>query len=160
MTNPSWPSVHPFPARMAHAIALDALLRLPKGSRILDPMCGSGTVLRAAVETGHSAVGFDVDPLAVLMARVWTTAVDANRLQRAAREIVTEARSMKDDEVHLPWVVTGSETASFMRYWFAVKQRLQVGRLATVLRRRRGATGDALKLALTLLRQNRDELTG
>jgi hypothetical protein len=39
-------------------------------------MAGSGTVLRQATDLGHRAVGFDMDPLAVLMTRVWTTAVE------------------------------------------------------------------------------------
>lgn len=66
------PPVHPFPARMAPEIAFRRLRRLPPGSVILDPMAGSGTVLRHATELGHKAIGFDLDPLAVLMTQVWT----------------------------------------------------------------------------------------
>ncbi len=61
-----------FPARMAPEIGLDSLSSLPKGAGVLDPMSGSGTVLRASVEAGHDAIGIDSDPLAVLMSRVWT----------------------------------------------------------------------------------------
>ena len=35
--------IHPFPARMAPELAIDALHLLPKGSLVLDPMAGSGT---------------------------------------------------------------------------------------------------------------------
>ena len=66
-------SIHPFPARMAPGLALDSLSALKPQSVVLDPMSGSGTVLRQALELGHEAIGFDVDPLAVLMATVWTT---------------------------------------------------------------------------------------
>jgi tRNA G10 N-methylase Trm11 len=60
---------------MAPELALETLSKLKKNSLVLDPMAGSGTVLRDATELGHRAIGFDVDPLAVLMARVWTTPV-------------------------------------------------------------------------------------
>lgn len=63
-------TIHPFPARMAPELALSALASLKKGSIVLDPMAGSGTVLRQALALGHRAIGFDMDPLAVLMSRV------------------------------------------------------------------------------------------
>jgi site-specific DNA-methyltransferase (adenine-specific) len=37
----------------------------PRGGRVLDPCCGSGTTLVAAVQTGRSAIGLDVSPAAV-----------------------------------------------------------------------------------------------
>src|ERR1700730_15819441 len=63
--------IHPFPARMAPGIALDALGDRATALRVLDPMAGSGTVLAVARARGHHAIGVDVDPLAVLLARVW-----------------------------------------------------------------------------------------
>ena len=62
--------LHPFPARMAPEIAFEALSSLPEGSLVLDPMCGSGTVLQQSLIHGHQAIGFDKDPLAVLISRV------------------------------------------------------------------------------------------
>ena len=47
---------------------------------VVDPMAGSGTVLAAARDGGHDAVGMDTDP----MARVWTAPVDKNALARRA----------------------------------------------------------------------------
>ena len=65
---------------MAPDIAIDHLPPAANdaGVVVLDPMCGSGTVLAAAAaaERGHTARGFDVDPLAVLMSSVATQAVD------------------------------------------------------------------------------------
>jgi tRNA G10 N-methylase Trm11 len=65
--------VHPFPARMAPGIALDILAAESEPIRVLDPMMGSGTVLAVARARGHAAIGIDIDPLDVLLARVWTT---------------------------------------------------------------------------------------
>jgi ribosomal protein L11 methylase PrmA len=44
--------------------------------RVLDPMAGSGTTLVAARMRGHEAIGFDRDPLAVLIAGAWASDVD------------------------------------------------------------------------------------
>ena len=72
-------SVHPFPARMAPGIALQVISESEKPLRILDPMVGSGTVVALARLKGHMAMGFDVDPLAVLISSVWTTSADAEK---------------------------------------------------------------------------------
>ena len=68
--------IHPFPARMAPGIALQAMPEDSEQLRVLDPMMGSGTVLAMARARGHRGFGFDLDPLAVLISKVWTTAND------------------------------------------------------------------------------------
>lgn len=49
---------------------LDLLVRAccPPGGTVLDPCCGSGTTLVAAVNAGRHAVGFDINPDAVAIA--------------------------------------------------------------------------------------------
>jgi tRNA G10 N-methylase Trm11 len=69
-------SIHPFPARMSPGIALEILVESGRPLRVLDPMMGSGTVVAVARSQGHRATGVDIDPLAVLLAKVWTTAID------------------------------------------------------------------------------------
>lgn len=64
------------------------------GQRVLDPFCGSGTVLVEAMAAGRRAVGVDASPLAVLVAKVRTTALgDAGRakLVATAHEISAQA---------------------------------------------------------------------
>src|SRR5688500_14779961 len=87
-------TIHPFPARMAPDIALKWVAR-PKNSpplQVLDPMCGSGTVLSVASEHGHTAVGYDLDPLAVLMSHVAVAPVDCGQLEVAAADVLRAAR--------------------------------------------------------------------
>src|ERR1700722_18679253 len=76
--------IHPFPARMAPGIALAALRDSRKSLTVLDPMSGSGTVLAVAQAHGHRALGVDVDPLAVLLAGVWTRPLDPVQAQDKA----------------------------------------------------------------------------
>ena len=85
-------SVHPFPARMAPDLALDVVEDYRDSLRVLDPMAGSGTVLAVARAKGHHAIGIDIDPLAVLISRVWTTAIDSTNLQEKGTEVLELAR--------------------------------------------------------------------
>ena len=141
--------IHPFPARMAPSIALKQVQQLPTGSVVLDPMMGSGTVVRVASDAGHRAIGCDVDPLAVLMTRVWTTPVDTYNLLARAETLVEEARSLREEQVTLPWIDEDSETSQFIEYWFAPPQREQLRRLCVLLASSRSPEGDARRIALS-----------
>ncbi len=142
----SFSTIHPFPARMAPELARDSLSLIPKHGKVLDPMCGSGMVPRAAVEAGYHCTGVDIDPLAVLMSRVWTTRLDLAELRNKASAVVCAAKQLSEDEVEQ---ITDSETNRFISYWFASKQKIDLARLATILRRQRGPVKDALAIALS-----------
>ena len=74
--------IHWYPAKMFHRIPsvfLDTI-QLPAGANILDPFCGSGTVLLEANLRGHHAVGLDINPLARLISRVKLTPLDTCEL--------------------------------------------------------------------------------
>lgn len=138
--------VHPFPARMAPEIARRSLETLRENGKVIDPMCGSGTVLRAAVERGQDCAGVDIDPLAVLMSRVWTTRIQPFRLLHDAQELVRMARGLSAAEVKQP---TDPETRAFIAYWFADRQARHLSRLATILKGIDWTTKDALVLSLS-----------
>ena len=139
-------TIHPFPARMAPDIAQEFLDDCAQGGRVLDSMCGSGTVLRAGVEAGLDCVGVDIDPLAVLMSRVWVTPLDTLKLVDSANAAVQRARALPDDQVEQ---ISDPETQRFIAFWFASRQRRQLQRLATVLRGHTGPEADALTVALS-----------
>ena len=124
-------TIHPFPARMAPEIALDCIPKADRGKaqRILDPMCGSGTVLSAAVQRGHHATGVDLDPLAILMTRVATSPLDTSECDQLREQIVNAATS--DRDAGLPW--SDYETRRFAHYWFADRQRVQLARLSRAI---------------------------
>lgn len=116
------------------------------GGRVLDPMCGSGTVLRAAVEAGISCTGVDIDPLAVLMARVWVTPLAPSKLVETAKRVVETARDIRVDPIEICF---DAESQKFIAFWFASNQKKQLLRLATALRELDKLERDALTVALS-----------
>jgi DNA modification methylase len=132
--------IHPFPARMAPGIALDALSGLRQPLRVLDPMAGSGTVLAVARAKGHRALGVDLDPLAVLLANVWTRTLDPCQVRAAGEEALSRARrTMRSLRVSQAYPERcDSETRAFMRYWFDDYARRQLASLALAI----GRVGD------------------
>lgn len=123
---------------MAAAIPWEELSAEPgRRLRVLDPMAGSGTTLAVARALGHEAIGFDTDPLAVLIARAWCEDVDAARLRHVARSVlersvsaaarlrVADAYPMGADE----------ETRQFIRYWFDRQNRKELCALSGAILR-------------------------
>jgi hypothetical protein len=129
--------IHPFPARMAPGIALEALGNGAKSLRVLDPMAGSGTVLAVARSKGHKAIGFDLDPLAVLLAGVWTQTIKADSVRNKALEVLSRAMErfelLSPDEA-FP-VGCDKETKAFLLYWFDDNARRQLTSLAGAIGR-------------------------
>ena len=141
--------VHPFPARMAPEIAFEAINDLEPGSTVVDPMCGSGLVLREAVLHGHEAIGFDVDPLAILMSKVWTRSLDTSTLFERSEAIIKRAKRIRQSDILLPWIDEDEETRRYIEYWFAIRQREQLRKLAFLVARKRGPVYHALQLAIS-----------
>lgn len=127
-------AVHPFPARMAPDTVSKWLRQLPQGARVLDPMCGSGVVLRQSIQLGHNALGYDVDPLSVLMSRVWTRKGKHARLIEVAHNVASNADKNEVDYLTLPNIRDCKETREFVEYWFADPQRNQLAQLVATLR--------------------------
>lgn len=125
-------SIHPFPARMAPDLAMVSLENLAVGSIVLDPMVGSGTVVRQALELGHHPIGYDLDPLAVLMSRAWTTEVADESIDAELRAVLRALESKSDYVPVLEWQ-QDPETSQFVDYWFHETQRADLSRIAAVL---------------------------
>lgn len=82
---------HTWTARLHPAIAgviIDALS--PRGGAVLDPFCGSGTVIVEALVAGRVGIGADLNPLAALVGRVKTqrrTPEMCARLEAVCRDV-------------------------------------------------------------------------
>lgn len=105
--------------------------------RILDPMAGSGTTVVAARLLGHQAVGFDTDPLALLIARTWCSSVNPEALRRQAKKVLAYAQKSyrnltpADAYPHN----ANDETRAFIRFWFDETARRQLTALSQAISR-------------------------
>jgi hypothetical protein len=130
------------------------LQALPAGARVLDPMCGSGVVVRQSALLGHHARGFDIDPLAVVMSKVWTRKGNHSPLCDVASDLIARAERLgKFSHLDLPWIAECPETQTFIEYWFAAPQRSELASLAWEIERLRerddGWICDVLQVALS-----------
>ncbi len=141
--------IHPFPARMAPELALREIQQLPKRATVLDPMMGSGTVLRVAIDCGLRAIGRDVDPLAVLMTRVWTTPIDTKLFRERAVHVLQTARNMCAEHISLPWIDEDPETSAYIDFWFGKQQKVDLRKLSSLIIGIPGPEGEALRIALS-----------
>ena len=90
---------HTYPARM-HPITARRLVEAfsPSGGAVLDPFCGSGTVLVEAMIAGRAAFGTDLNPLAVALATLKTRICSRDELDAlvvAARDAAAHAEARR-----------------------------------------------------------------
>jgi len=116
-------SIYPYPARLLRQIPRFFLhceqLAVP-GGVVLDPFCGSGTVLIEARAAHMTGWGIDINPFARLLSRVKTTPIGRSLAWRAAGDVLAEAKAVRRGIV--PDVVN-------VDYWFSRPVKRALGRL-------------------------------
>lgn len=91
-----------FPAKFHPPVVRELIERFSSpGETILDPFCGSGTTLVEALVSGRTAVGTDVDPLSVLVARAKTQIYDVNRVDALCEKILTDLVRLREADQRL-----------------------------------------------------------
>lgn len=107
-----------------------------RGSLVLDPFGGSGTVLLESVISGRNAVSIDCNPLATAVARakIETLEIDFARLTRLSDSMLDTARKhVKDDTVH--WDHFAPKTHEELESWFPKKVLAKISLLLEYIRR-------------------------
>ncbi|MDN3403007.1 MULTISPECIES: DNA methyltransferase [unclassified Pseudoalteromonas] len=91
--------IHTYPAKLLKHIPIffiNSKVLLPeKKGTVLDPFCGSGTVLLESILSGHNALGCDANPLARLIAKVKTTSLDTNLIHQETKDILQYAKRLR-----------------------------------------------------------------
>ncbi|MEW6227358.1 MAG: DNA methyltransferase [Bacillota bacterium] len=113
-------ALHAFAAKFPPQLPRLFIERLTtEGETVLDPMAGSGTTLLEAYLLGRQAIGVDIDPLAVKMARVKTTPLETS-VQNLGLDVVFRARFLMGSPAveHQLRVRFDEESKRFIDYWF------------------------------------------
>jgi SAM-dependent methyltransferase len=128
--------IHPFPARMAPSI-VQRRLKSTKSMCVVDPMAGSGTTIVAARLHGHRAIGFDTDPLALLISKAWSSDIDHEHLRVLATQTLNDAqRRYRLLNLGRAYPTNADEeTRAFIRYWFDSTNRRQLTALSASIAR-------------------------
>ena len=90
--------IHSYPAKLLanipyYFLATDVFC--PSNGIVLDPFCGTGTVLLEALLSGRSALGADANPLAELITSVKTNYIAKETLQETLGQIMKRAKSYR-----------------------------------------------------------------
>ncbi len=82
-------NIHSYPAKMLKSIPEVIIPRFSKpGNTVLDPFCGSGTVLLESKLKNRNALGFDINPLAVLISNVKTREISQRKVAKLKNMII------------------------------------------------------------------------
>lgn len=105
------------------------------GDIVLDPMMGSGTTVVEAILEGRRGVGLDIDPMALLLARVKTMPLDMSSLWSASYKVTSQASALLSNSQVIEQGLAqrfDERTKAFVDYWFlpATQRELMALRLA------------------------------
>ncbi len=122
---------HAFPAKFPPQLPSKFIQSLTQpGDVVLDPMMGSGTTVLEAFLAGRRAIGFDIDPLAVMSTRVKTTRFPVRELGRQCKTLVLQAKNRLQREPDRLRVLVAerwdAKTKEFVDYWFAPQTQLEL----------------------------------
>lgn len=101
--------IHPYPAMFHFMLVRDLLENYSvTGDLILDPFMGSGVTAGECLISGRSFIGYDINPLAVLIAKVRTTPINYKDLMDSLTEIVKSYPNVKGEKTQFKNI----------NYWF------------------------------------------
>ena len=132
-------SIHAFAAKFPPQIPRIFIEGLTEpGETVLDPMMGSGTSIVEAFLANRRALGFDIDPLALLICRVKTMPVDFLDASWAGKRIVAVAQRLLERPSYLDEIMVkryDDASREFIDYWFARETQRQLMALLLAIER-------------------------
>ena len=112
--------IHPYPA-MFHFLVVRRLISefSKENENILDPFMGSGVVAGECLVNGRNFVGYDINPLALLISKVRTTPISSGALLEALEYVSLDFKHRDPEDVDFPNI----------HYWFDSKVIEDLSRL-------------------------------
>ncbi len=115
--------IHDYPA-MLHSLVVEKLLNeyYSPGNIVFDPFCGSGTTVVESLKVGAKVHGTDINPLALLIAKVRVTDIEKSKLDKNLKKIKKCFSSLTPE---VP------ENTTNLEYWFKPRAIEGLGKLRT-----------------------------
>jgi DNA modification methylase len=128
--------IHSFPAKYPPQLPNKFISELTcPGDIVLDPMAGSGTTVLEAFLYGRRGIGFDIDPLALLISQVKVAPLDIGQVSQTGNMILVRASSgLKEKREQLTQILEkrwDPKTKEFVDYWFAQETQIELMALLT-----------------------------
>lgn len=97
--------IHKFPAKFFPELPRYLIRKYSNtGDVVLDPMCGSGTVVLEAVLNNRVVIGIDIDPIARLITKVKTTPINPQKLNFATEALLEQIKILQDSSDYIPTI--------------------------------------------------------
>ncbi|MBI2050112.1 MAG: DNA modification methylase [Candidatus Staskawiczbacteria bacterium] len=121
--------IHSYPA-MLHPLLVDYLINsyAKKEDVIFDPFCGSGVTLLQSSISGHKSIGFDINPLALLIAKTKTTDYDIEKLRKEFADFKKSIQENKN--IDIPQI-------NNIDYWYTKDVIKDLARVRNVLKNKK-----------------------
>jgi DNA modification methylase len=96
--------IHKFPAKFFPELPRYLIRKYSaENDTVLDPMCGSGTVILEALLNQRNSIGIDIDPIAQLVTKVKTTPIKEETLSDSSKQLLTLiSERIKDYSPNIP----------------------------------------------------------
>jgi len=106
-------AIHPYPAMFHPCLVSHFIENLTeKGDLVFDPFVGSGVAAVEAGISGRKFIGFDINPLALLIGQVRTTPLNHKILTAHQRDIINKIKKSNGGPVEFPNI----------DFWFSPKR--------------------------------------
>ena len=114
-------NIHSYPAKMLINISSVVISKFTKpGDLILDPFCGSGTVLLDSKMKSRNAIGIDINPLAVLISNVKTRNLASKKIDIMKDKILRNASKKLSRKTNIKVEIPNID------YWFTSSAKKQL----------------------------------
>lgn len=147
-------SIHPYFGKVDPALATRLIeMYSHQGETVLDPFCGSGTVLHEALLLKRSCLGWDSSPLAVIISASKLTVLDRDDVN-SINNILGQLQAYRSDAgLFRKRASRGGAVPEMPRvlgldYWFTPSAIIELSYLKKFLRER-GRVNDRVELLLT-----------
>jgi len=124
--------IHAFPAKFPPQLPRIFISNLTQPrEKVLDPMMGSGTCVLEAIAEGRSGIGFDIDPLAVMLTKVKVSSINPVNTLSSGLEIVERAEYALNNGTAASLEIDlakkfDSKTRTFVDYWFSRQTQIEL----------------------------------
>jgi len=96
--------LYPYRGKMSPKDARQIIKQLPHEGTLLDPFCGSGTIVYEAQKWGLESIGVDRNPLAATVAKAKTTPIEnKEKIIHEVKDIVKEAKALDSPKKMNEW---------------------------------------------------------